>query len=238
MEEYYVYEHVNSGNGKRYIGITKQKPEQRWGHSGINYKSSPYFWSAICKYGWDSFEHNVLYSNLSQEDACEIERKLILEYKTQDKMFGYNIMEGGVAPTIPQEVRQRMSNAMRGNQNGLGKPCSDEKKRKISEAQRGRRLTKEHRAKLSAAKKGKTHKSPSDETKKKISDSHKKNPVICTETQTVYPSIQECARQLEIPATTICACCKGRIKSIKGLHFQYYNNDMKMPNDYPKLEYA
>ena len=40
---------------------------------------------------------------------------------------------------------------MRGNQNGLGHPCSEEKKKKISEAQKGRKFTEEHKQKLSEA---------------------------------------------------------------------------------------
>ena len=52
-EEYTVYIHTNKSNNKVYIGITKQTPERRWGKNGINYKSTPYFYSAIKKYGWD-----------------------------------------------------------------------------------------------------------------------------------------------------------------------------------------
>ena len=114
-----------------------------------------------------------------------------------------------------------MSQSMMGNKNGLGKACSEEKKKKISDAQKGKVLTKEHRENISKAKKGKTHKTISDEAKKKISDAHKKKPVFCEELNTIYPSIQECARQLKIEPTTICACCKGRIKSIHGYHFSY-----------------
>lgn len=95
---------------------------------------------------------------------------------------------------------------------------------KISASQKGRKLTEEHKAKLSLAKKGKSHASSSAETKQKISDSHTKNPVYCPETGIVYPSIQECSRQTNVEATHICAVCKGRHKTAHGLHFSYYND--------------
>lgn len=222
VDNYCVYMHINKINNKKYIGITKQNPEYRWGKDGINYKSSPYFYNAIEKYGWDNFEHKILYTNLNKDEACEKEKELIRQYDTQNKEFGYNILEGGSAPSIPEEVRLQMSESMLGNTNGLGKKCSEEKKRKISEAQKGRRLTEEHKKKLSDAKKGSTHVTISEEAKKKISNAHKKNQVFCLENQLVYPSIQECARKLELQATSICACCKGRIKSVHGYHFEYY----------------
>lgn len=43
---YTVYQHRNKINGKVYIGITMQTPEQRWRH-GEGYKSSPHFYAAI-----------------------------------------------------------------------------------------------------------------------------------------------------------------------------------------------
>lgn len=212
-------------NGKRYVGITRQRPESRWGINGNNYKNKcPHFWNAIQKYGWDNFDHMVVAQQLSKEGACTMEIELIKKYNTQDRNHGYNTMSGGTAPSIPEEVREKMSLSMMGNKNGLGHPCTEEKKRKISESQKGRRLTGEHREKLSRAKAGKHHRPPSEETRRKISDSHKKTPVFCEETNTVYPSIQECARQLGLQATNVCRCCKGRLKSTGGFHLSYYNN--------------
>lgn len=223
-DNYRVYQHTNLINGKKYIGITKQPVEQRFGTDGCNYRTSPHFYSAIKKYGWENFQHDILYDNLSKEEACDLEIQLIKENKTQDHRYGYNVMEGGNTPTMPESIRNIISEKLKGNKNGLGKVCSEEKKKKISDAQKGRKFSDEHKEKISLSKRGKSHTPPSEETRKKISDAHKKKRVYCKELDRVFISIQECARELGIYATTICACCKGRIKSHKGLHFCYYDN--------------
>lgn len=226
MEQYSVYMHVNKVNDKKYIGITKQTPEARWGTNGRNYQNRcPHFWSSIQKYGWNNFEHIVVASGLSKEDACNMEIDLIAKYRTQDKNFGYNILEGGTAPSLPEEVRKKMSISMRGNKNGAGHPCSEEKKKKISEAQKGRKFSEERRKHLSEVKKGKPHAPCSEETRKRISDSHEKFPVYCEETGIVYPSIQGCAKELGVQATLVCRCCKGKQKSTGGFHFSYYKDE-------------
>ena len=207
--------------------MTKQNPpSNRWGNNGCNYKESPHFWSAIQKYGWDNFKHEILYTGLTKEQACLKEIELIKEYKTQDNEFGYNIFSGGNCPEIPDEVRTKMSKSMTGNKNGLGKPCSKEKIEKIKIAQIGKTLSKEHREAISMAKKGKTHKPLSEESRKKISDAHIKTPVYCEETNTIYESIQECARQLGLLATLVCKVCKGKLKTTGGYHLSYYNDNI------------
>ena len=237
-KKYSVYRHTNLINNKVYIGITRQKPENRWGYNGSNYKSTPHFWNAIQEYGWNNFSHDVLYSGLDKDEACKIEQDLIREYKSQDNRYGYNIMSGGTMPDMPQSVRDILSKKLKGNKNGFGKPCSDEKKKKISDAQKGKSLTEEHRRNISLAKKGKTHKPLSQESRKKISDSHKKRSVFCDEINHIFPSIQECSRQTGAQATLICKCCKNKIRSIHGYHFHYVYDIIQMPNDYPVREYT
>lgn len=211
-----------------YIGITKQKPENRWGISGINYKNKcPHFWNAIQKYGWDNFDHDVFASYLTREEACEMEKELIKLYQTQNRIHGYNILEGGTAPSIPEEVRNKMSKSMIGNKNCLGKPCSKEKAEKISNAQKGKTLSASHRKNISIAKAGKTHKPISQEARKKIADKHIKMKVYCLETNTIYESIQQCARELSVEASCVCAVCKGKHKTHKGYHFNYHNDTIK-----------
>lgn len=221
---YIVYQHRNKINNKVYIGITSRTPQERWGNQGCNYKSSPYFYNSIQKYGWDNFEHNILYTNLTKEEACEKEQELIKQFNSMNREFGYNSTSGGEVFIMNDETKQKISKALRGNKNNLGHPCSEEKKRKISEAQKGRKFTEEHRRKLSEAAK-KRHIPCSEEKKKKLSQNYpNKKPVYCLELDTIFESVQECSRQLGIPATNISKLCKGRGKTLKGYHLSYYND--------------
>ena len=98
---YCVYAHINKINGKMYVGITRRKPEERWGSNGAGY-SKQYkrykhpFWNAIQKYGWNNFDHIIIASNLTREEACDIERVLIDGLDTYATHgTGYNINTGG-----------------------------------------------------------------------------------------------------------------------------------------------
>ena len=224
---YTVYQHKNKINGKVYIGITMQKPEIRWGKNGNNYKSSPHFYSAIQKYGWDNFEHNILFTGLTKEEACLKEQELIKYFNSMNREFGYNSTSGGDVFTMNEETKQKISQALMGNQNGFGHPCSEEKKKKISEAQKGRKFTEEHKQKLSEAAQ-KRHVPCSEEKKKKLSQNYPhKRKVYCEELDKVFDSVQQCSRELNIPATNISKLCKGRGKTLKGYHLRYYNDTIK-----------
>ena len=220
---YTVYQHKNKINGKIYIGITSQKPEDRWGSQGCNYKSSPHFYSAIQKYGWNSFEHNILFTGLTKEQACLKEQELIKEYDLMNREFGYNSTSGGDIFVMNKETKQKISQAMMGNQNALGYPCSEEKKKKIRDAQKGRKFTEEHKQKLSEAAKNR-HVPCSEKKKQTLKEKSHKKPVYCEELNTVFESVQECGRQLGIPATNISKLCNGRGKTLKGYHLRYYSD--------------
>ena len=89
-----MYTHINKINGKQYIGITCQTEDQRF-RNGQGYKRSKYFYKAIQKYGWDAFEHIVLYRELSEEEAKAKEIELIAKYDTRNPDKGYNVTPGG-----------------------------------------------------------------------------------------------------------------------------------------------
>lgn len=93
--KYIVYCHTNKINNKKYIGQTCRSLETRSGSNGCGYKECPYFYRAIQKHGWDNFEHEVLFENLSKKSADRIEKILIQTFKTQNPDYGYNIQNGG-----------------------------------------------------------------------------------------------------------------------------------------------
>jgi len=78
-KNFVVYKHTNIANGKVYIGITSQLPQQRWGKNGSGYKPNTYFWRAIQKYGWDHFTHEILADGLTKEQALAMEKATIAE---------------------------------------------------------------------------------------------------------------------------------------------------------------
>lgn len=89
---YCVYIHTNKTNGKVYIGQTKNI-KKRWLVS--SYIGTPRFYNALKYYGWDGFEHIIIQSNLSQEEADILERQLIKDYKATSQEYGYNVADGG-----------------------------------------------------------------------------------------------------------------------------------------------
>lgn len=66
---FFIYMHRNKINKKVYIGITSREPHVRWGKNGNNYNRHKHFYSAIKKYGWDNFEHKILTTVESKEEA-------------------------------------------------------------------------------------------------------------------------------------------------------------------------
>lgn len=109
--DYKVYKHT-CPNGKVYIGITHQNPLTRWA-GGFGYETQTYFWRAIVKYGWINIQHEILYDNLSEGEAKEMEIRLIKEYNSQDINCGYNI-DLGYDHLQSKESRKKRAETKRG----------------------------------------------------------------------------------------------------------------------------
>nr|DAQ81383.1 MAG TPA: intron associated endonuclease [Caudoviricetes sp.] len=180
---YTVYKHI-APNGKVYIGITKQEPEQRW-KNGNGYKTNEHFYRAILKYGWENIRHEIVANGLTKEQACDLEIELIAKYDSTNPKHGYNNTMGGETNIPSAETRKKLSEANKGANNPqYGKHPSAETLRKLSEATKGvnnphygKHHSHEARRKMSEARKGKSSfwkgKHLSAETRKKLSEANK-----------------------------------------------------------------
>ena len=163
---YWVYVHTCKANGKRYVGVTtKTKPEYRW-REGKGYWYNKYFYSAILKHGWDSFEHEVFEVD-SEEEMYRKEVELISFYHSNDPKFGYNNSSGGEKSssgcTRSEEYVKHLSEACKERWADPGfrekvveamksrsrKPFSVEARKRMSEAAKKRGLDPEYRRKIS-----------------------------------------------------------------------------------------
>lgn len=129
---YFVYCHTNIKNNKKYFGITCREPIKRWGHNGCNYKSSQHFYSAIQKYGWNNFIHEVMFTFNNKEEAEAMERELIIKFKTYIPDFGYNIELGGnYKGKHSKDTCKKISDSK------IGKPRDEYTRQKVSNSLKG-----------------------------------------------------------------------------------------------------
>lgn len=125
------------------------------------------FYTAIRKYGFESFEWKVVYRGVDDADIQAKERMLISQYRSIEKEFGYNMTPGGdggagkkLSNAHIEKLRQYFSgeNNPQFGKHGSEHPAfghrhSIETKQKISAAHKGRLVSDETRIKLSETRK-------------------------------------------------------------------------------------
>ena len=213
-----AYRHT-SPSGKVYIGITGRNPLSRW-NEGRGYKQNPHFWSAIQKYGWDEFTHEILFSALSKEDACAKEIELIQVHCSNNPDYGYNHSLGGEQTFYgchhSEETKQLMSEKAKGRQ------MSEETRRKLREANLGKTMSEEVRRKLSEINKGKKL---SPEQCHRRSEATRKYSVrqftLDGEFVAWFPSAKIAAECVGCDRSLIRQACNGTIKTAMGYKWKY-----------------
>lgn len=210
---YKVYVHTNKSNNKKYVGITSQSPNSRWrGGLGYNlgYRKKTYFYNSIVKYGWDNFEHDILFDNLSEEEAREKEVELIALWKTNDRNFGYNLTEGGEGTSgftfYSREERLRRSEFMK------NRIVSEETRKKMSESKKGH---------LSWNK----GKKMSKEYREKVIETHWASKKVYCDGK-IYRSITECAKDIRVPRKKLSDWLNG----LRDIPEDYLHKDIKYYN--------
>ena len=109
MENHYTVYKLTDPDGKVYIGVTGKTVEERW-NKGRGYSRGTPIREAIRKYGWESFQHEILCEKLTRDGAEKLEKAFISCYDSSDPEKGYNRFLGGLGKGAHMsEVTKKLS---------------------------------------------------------------------------------------------------------------------------------
>ena len=201
--------------------MTSQKPQSRW-QGGNGYKGNSYFTRSIKKYGWDNFRHDIILTDLTEEQAKSLEKIYIMLYQSNKRAFGFNISSGGESKsgtTISEYQKQRIREGTK------NKVISDETRKKLSEKSKATWKNPEHVLHMRTINLG--EKNPQYGVKRTKEDKLKRgakqilqyddNMNLIAE----YISLHDAYNQTKIDRDGISKCCKGIYKQYRGYLWRY-----------------
>lgn len=206
---YTIYKHTSPDN-KVYIGMTSQNPERRWGTNGCKYRENEFLTSAIKEYGWDNFSHEILYENLSKEDAALKERELIEYYKSNQREYGYNIEAGGIyIGERSKYSKEKISKSLMGERNPrYGKKFPTDPSKKLSKDSEEYKIQTERRRQA--------HIGQIPVNKKPVRQIDYEGNEIA-----VYESARDAMLKTGINNTNISKCCNKKVSSAGGFKWEF-----------------
>lgn len=265
-----VYKITNIVNNKIYVGSSSDINRRKSMHLKQllnNTHFNKYLQHSFNKYGKQNFVFNII-EEVNKVDNKEQLRKILLEREQYwlNKLrpygdIGYNILKiagSNLGKVVSNETKEKLRKLQ------LGRKRSAETRLKISNAQKDRKhkpLTEEHKKKISDANKGKIvslenrvfysianrQYKHTDEAKNKISQSlignkrakgkhlsekHKNKliesnitPVINLDTKKIFKSLKEAALFYNIKSRSgISMCCSNAQKTCGGYRWKYLND--------------
>lgn len=205
-----IYKILNTINGKFYIGSTTNLRKRLYEHYrelSLGIHTNKHLQAAWTKYGQGGFKFQILKTidsdNFTNEDLRQLETDYIQQTQCYKDTIGYNIIAGGIGT--------------------LNIPCSEEKKKKISETNKGKK----------AWNKGIPM---SEEQKDLLKQSKRKSKGKAIDIYTLegefletLNSIAEVVEKYKVVKTTVTDICKGR-RSGKKFIFKYHSEEELVEN--------
>lgn len=131
---YIVYVVENNINSKKYVGLTSLGLIPRWKRhisAAVNSKRPTHFHNAIKSYSPDAFTIRQLEGPVNKEDASVLEKFWIQTLGTVIPQYGYNLTYGGEHFSHTPETLSKISAKL------VGRRLSEEHKEKLSKAKKG-----------------------------------------------------------------------------------------------------
>lgn len=166
MKSYFLYK-LTFPNQKLYFGVTDNIP-RRWKNHRCspNSKGRSSIVNALRKYGPQNIKFEIIV--IGNEDyILELEKAAIKKFKTQNRFYGYNVDAGGKPAPMRQESCRKKLRLYYQKPENIAPLIARNKARK------GEKRTLEQCLKLRGRKPWNLGKSPSQETRNKISNSLK-----------------------------------------------------------------
>ncbi len=225
----WIYSITNLCNGKIYVwqSIHIFKRWEYYKYSKSSKDNTPILY-AIRKYWLDNFKFLII-EECSKEELNEKECFYIKEYRSTVKEVWYNLSIWGRKTTWiykpSKKTLKKRSIALR------WKKRSEEKKKKMSEAQNGRIISDEHKMKLRESNIGRKPWNKglamSEETKNKLRASKIWKPATWRNKKVIrwdwviFNSLKDAAESISATYGGIIRVCNGKRKKIYGYSFKY-----------------
>ena len=200
-----LYLATNKINGKKYVGATGRSLKKRMiEHESHAHKNANngYFYKAINKYGFASFEFKVISTHNSKDEMFDAEIEYIANHSPE-----YNCTLGGegrLGGAMSGEAIEKIRQIHIGNKYRLGKTHTKEV----------RNVLKGHGVKNIGIFKKYMHLGPQKSSKS----------VMCLDDLMVFPSASDAARRYNVARSAVIELCNGQRgrKTVGGFRFSYY----------------
>ncbi len=215
-----IYKITNKINGKVYIGQTVQSLHKRWGqHCRTDQSYCRLLSHAIQKYGRENFTIEQIDHAHNRDELDAKEVYWIKFYDSMNRDKGYNLLGGGNKNhTVSEETRKKLSEA------GKGRPCSEYAKLVLRLLRTGKPKPKEQIEKMRQTKiRLGVHKGNKNYSFGRFGkNSAVAKAVINVTLNKTYDSATAAALSVGVKdCSTIVKCCKGTRKTAYGYKWEY-----------------
>ena len=220
-------------NNKRYIGKTCRSMNRRQGDDAwTGYQRCTLLWNAIQKYNVQNIKQDILFEGeMTDSYASRLEQICILLFKCNANRFsnpsyGYNLTDGGEGVSgSKRQDEAHMLQVMEMIAANKGRKLTDEHKKKLSVAHTGLKIgpmSESTKRKIAMAN---SRENMSEETRIRRSNSKKKmvvaiNKITCE--SIIFDSVFDAAQYFNVKSSAVSRWCNKTRNSTTDYIFDYY----------------